>query len=65
MSHREMACGESPSETVFVFVASEPKGRKRTALVEPFRDCCVKAYGLIDPESGSQGCNLSGTAGVY
>ena len=36
---------------VFVFVASELKGRKRLQ-VEPFRDCCVNAYGLLGSESG-------------
>ena len=30
--------------TAFVFVASEPRGRKRSfSQVEPLRDCCVKA----------------------
>ena len=48
----------------YVFVASEPGGRKYIVQVEPSRDCCVNAYGLIDPESGGFGNrNLSGTAG--
>ena len=45
-----------------VFVASEPGGRNRKG-VEPLRDCCVNAYGLLDPER-QPCCNLSGTAGV-
>lgn len=42
MTFREATVGESCRTTVFVFVASEPRGRKRKQ-VEPLRDCCVKA----------------------
>ncbi len=31
-------------------VASELKGRKVKNQVDPFRDCCVNAYGLYEPE---------------
>ena len=51
-----------PWIAVFVFVASEPRGRNRKG-VELLRDCCVNAYGLLDPE-WLRCSNLSGTAGV-
>ena len=49
---REVAVGASHGG-FYMFVASEPKGRTYAFVsVEPFRDCCVNAYGLLDPESG-------------
>ena len=46
---------------VLLFVASEPRGRKRNQ-VDPLRDGRVSAYGLIDLK-WQVFCNLSGTAG--
>ena len=46
---RETAFGASRSEKS-LFVASESEGRKSIALVEPSRNCCVNAYGLLEPE---------------
>ena len=48
-----------------IAVAPEPAGRKRTALVEPVRECCVSAKGLSEPGEWHVKCNLSGTAGMY
>ena len=62
---REVAFGASHGG-FYVFVASEPEGRKYIVQVEPSRDCCVNAYRLLDLESGDfLSRNLSGTAGDY
>ncbi len=48
-------------------VTSEQGRRKGIFFqVDLPRDCCVKAYGLSEPESGTQNnaYNLSGTAGI-
>jgi hypothetical protein len=65
LRNREARQVKSATQKAFD-VTSEQRRRKGTTQVDLLRDCCVKAYGLSEPESGTQkqAYNLSGTAGI-